>query len=258
MRFAILLGILLNLLSVCVSATDYLATDYLRDYPIISAAGSVYDKENRIRSLYEEGYDINEARYDSLTALHLAVMAGHVSNVKILIDLGADINKTNNRGYNALDFALGGRDASGSDKVTLLKAAGAIESRKWGRSSSASIENIIKRNFLYIIPTLFISIMAVCICFSIPGSSVLYAYTLVSIILTMPRYVSAIKYDYFIDSIFSIVFLLTVIPLALFISHVVAIIKGNTFMEKLTARSSYGIILLLLSLIVAVIFTGFS
>jgi ankyrin repeat protein len=85
-------------------------------------------------SLVKNNSNIDKARYDSLTKLHLAAIHGYYADVLKLIRLKANVNKKDMHGYTALDFALGSNDPDSSLIVEALKKSGAIESRPWGKS----------------------------------------------------------------------------------------------------------------------------
>ena len=52
-----------------------------------------------VRVLVEKGADINKARNDGATPLHVASQNGHADVVRILVERGADINKWESGGY---------------------------------------------------------------------------------------------------------------------------------------------------------------
>lgn len=93
--------------------------------PLLEAAGAG-DAET-VRSLIEYGSDVNLARGDGLTALHLASMNGHTAVVRALLDSGADVEATSRIGaYTPLHVAARGGHG---DAVRALLDAGAEPDR---------------------------------------------------------------------------------------------------------------------------------
>lgn len=67
------------------------------DYAIFNAAEK--NDSRALKKLLDSGIDPNVRDYDrGATPLHLAANKGHVEAIEILIDAGADVNATNNRG----------------------------------------------------------------------------------------------------------------------------------------------------------------
>ena len=58
-----------------------------------------------VKLLIENGADINKSNNDGWTSLYLAVNKRHLEVIKLLIENGADINKSNNNGWTPLNIA---------------------------------------------------------------------------------------------------------------------------------------------------------
>ena len=70
--------------------------------PLYSAANKGYLEI--VKLLIENGADINKSNNDGWTPLYSAADKGHLEVVKLLIENGADINKSNNNGWFTLLF----------------------------------------------------------------------------------------------------------------------------------------------------------
>ena len=82
--------------------------------------------------LIAEGARIDDRSNSGDTALMQAV--GYARSapevVSLLIEAGADVNARNNRGSTALDIAMSIRNRDNSEKIELLRAAGAKSGRE--------------------------------------------------------------------------------------------------------------------------------
>jgi glutaminase len=75
------------------SGDDWVLTKFtLREFSSLWWAASVGDK-TRIRQLAARGIDVNEANYSNRTALNFAISNGHMSTVKLLVQLGANLTE---------------------------------------------------------------------------------------------------------------------------------------------------------------------
>ena len=80
--------------------------------------------ERVVRLLLDMGADINVKYYDNNdTALHMAAILGYERVVRLLLDMGADINAKSNAGMTALDYAS---IEEHEDVVQLLRRMGGL------------------------------------------------------------------------------------------------------------------------------------
>lgn len=121
---------------------------YLVDGITNPETGEKYDFSPHIRMLAEAGADMNIVQegyagsskvdtYSTVLPLHNAVGQGETEIVKLLLELGADINLTDSDGYTALDIAYD--DTQNMDMIKILEEAG-------GQRSSLPMETILLYN----------------------------------------------------------------------------------------------------------------
>ena len=75
-----------------------------------------------IKTLIENGANVNAIYMSGHTALHFAVLGGHTHVVRVLCEAGADLNVSDKYGYTALHFAVFGGH---TDVVRVLCESGA-------------------------------------------------------------------------------------------------------------------------------------
>jgi ankyrin repeat protein len=81
--------------------------DYRKGSPLTIATSSRFDSDDNVRELLKARADINY-RDDGQTALHLAAYHGHVGQVAVLLDGGADVNSLTDSGNTPLTMAIQG------------------------------------------------------------------------------------------------------------------------------------------------------
>jgi quinoprotein dehydrogenase-associated probable ABC transporter substrate-binding protein len=91
--------------------------------PLISAARQRHDK--MVALLIDLGADVNKSN-DDMTALSAAVMRDHVQTVKVLLDKGADMSEPGPGGYPPLPLAIG--ESKYEVAKTLMEAGADVKS----------------------------------------------------------------------------------------------------------------------------------
>lgn len=72
----------------------------------LGAAALLPDGDERLRRIAAHGVDVNEATAEGRTALHLAAAEGNVRTARALLELSADVNAVDERGYTPLREAV--------------------------------------------------------------------------------------------------------------------------------------------------------
>ncbi len=82
----------------------------------------------KLQALIADGMDVNEARPDGMTGLHLAAERGDLEVARVLLDAGADVNLVTRLGdYTPLHLA--GRSGHGALVELLVEAGGDVNAR---------------------------------------------------------------------------------------------------------------------------------
>jgi len=65
-----------------------------------------FEVNEEIEDLIEKGYDLEHVDHEGITILQAAILKEKINVIESLLDVKVDVNKTDSKGFNALDYAL--------------------------------------------------------------------------------------------------------------------------------------------------------